>query len=293
MFGIKAYAGRALTAADDQPGAPPTAVMSYRLWQQRYGSDPSVIGSVFNLDDKPFTVVGITPPGFFGDTLRNAPPDFFLPLNTEPYVEVDADLNKYDTHWLDLIGRIQPGASPTSIEAEMRVELKQWLRSHWGEMSANERAKFPEQTLFLSPGGAGITSMREQYEHWLQILMMVSGFVLLIVCANVANLMLVRGMERRRQTSLSMALGARASRIVRQPLTESILLSLFGGAAGLGDRICGHAPDSAFRVPFDSRISPACPSTHRPPCRCCCSPLSLRSLRELPSASLPRGWPRG
>src|SRR5438105_15395810 len=115
----------------------------------------------------------------------------------------------------------------------MRVELKQWLRSHWDEMSASDRAKFPEQTLFLSPGGAGITSMREQYEHWLQILMMVSGFALLIVCANVANLMLVRGMERRRQISLSMALGARASRVVRQPLIESILRSLFGGAAGL------------------------------------------------------------
>ena len=89
----------------------------------------------------------------------------------------------------------------------MRVELKQWLRSHWGEMSASDRAKFPEQTLFLSPGGAGIASMREKYERWLQILMAVTGFVLLIVCANVANLMLVRGMERRRQTSLSMALG--------------------------------------------------------------------------------------
>ena len=106
-------------------------------------------------------------------------------------------------------------------------------------MSANDRAKFPEQTLFLSPGGAGITSMREQYEHWLQILMMVSGFVLLIVCANVANLMLVRGMERRRQTSLSMALGARASRVVRQALTESLLLSLFGGVAGLAIAFAG------------------------------------------------------
>ena len=143
MFGIQAYAGRTLTPQDDQPGAPPVAVMSYRLWQQKYGSDPSVIGGVFNVNDKPVTVVGIAPPGFFGDALRNTPPDFFLPLNTEPFVEVDADLNKYNTHWLDLIGRIQPGANPASIEAEMRVELKQWLRSHWGEMSANERAKFP------------------------------------------------------------------------------------------------------------------------------------------------------
>ena len=125
MFGIRAYAGRTLTAHDDEPGAPPAAVMSYRLWQQRYGSDPSVIGSVFNLNDKPFTVVGITPPGFFGDALRPTPPDFFLPLTTEPLVQVDADLNKYDTHWLALIGRIQPGATAASIETEMRVELKQ------------------------------------------------------------------------------------------------------------------------------------------------------------------------
>src|SRR6184192_4662352 len=99
MFGIKAYAGRVLTPQDDQPGAAPVAVMSYRLWQQQYGSDPSVIGTTFTVDGKPFTVVGITPPGFFGDALRNTAPDFFLPLNTEPYVQVDADLNKYDTHW--------------------------------------------------------------------------------------------------------------------------------------------------------------------------------------------------
>jgi predicted permease len=148
-------------------------------------------------------------------------------------------LNKVDTHWLELIGRIHPDANPASIEAEMRVELKQWLRSHWSEMSANDRAKFPDQTLYLGPGGAGITSMRERYEHWLQILMMVSGFALLIVCANVANLMLVRGMERRRQTAMSMALGARASRIVRQALMESILLSLCGGAAGLAIAFAG------------------------------------------------------
>jgi len=231
MFGIGAYAGRALTARDDQPGSPPTAVMSYRLWQQMYWSDPSVIGSVFNLNDRPFTVVGVTPPGFFGDTLRNNPPDFFLPLNTEPLL--DGDLNKYDTHWLELIGRTRPGRAPESIEAEMRVEIKQWLLSHWGEMSANDRAKFPEQTLFLSPGGAGISAMRDEYDHWLRILMMVTGFVLLIVCANVANLMLVRSLERRRQISLSMALGARATRVVRQALTESILLSFLGGAAGL------------------------------------------------------------
>jgi predicted permease len=255
MFGIGTYAGRTLTARDDQAGAPPVAVMSYRLWQERYGSDPSVIGSTFNVDEKPFTVVGIAPPGFFGDTLRGTPPDFFLPLNAEPYVESEADLNKYGQHWLDLIGRISPGARPAAVESEMRVELKQWLRSHWGEMSAGDRAKFPEQTLFLVPGGAGITSMRERYERWLQILMAVTGFVLLIVCANVANLMLVRGMERRRETSLRIALGARASRIVRQEFTQSMVLSLFGGAAGLAIAFAGTRLILHFAFPPNSGMA--------------------------------------
>jgi len=232
MFGIRPYAGRKLMPSDDRPGAPPVAVMSYRLWE-KYGGDRSLIGGVFRLDDKPFTVVGVAPAGFYGDTLRGTPPDFFLPLNDEPYVETASDLAKYDTHWLNLIGRIQPGASPRSIESQMRVLLRQWLRSHWGEMSATDRAKLSQQTLFLSPGGAGITMMREQYGHWLHILMAATALVLLIVCANIASLMLVRGMERRRQISLSVALGARGSRVAREPLIESIALSVAGGAAGL------------------------------------------------------------
>jgi predicted permease len=250
MFGVGAYTGRTLTPPDDQEGAPPVAVMSYRLWEQSYVLDPSVLGSVFQINEKPFTVVGIAPPGFFGDTLRGNPPDFFLPLNTEPYIQSDSDLKHADTHWLELIGRIQPGASRASMEAEMRVELKQWLLSHWDQMNASDRAKFPDQTLYLRRGGAGITSMRERYERWLQILMAVTGFVLLIVCANVANLMLVRGMERRRQTSLSLALGARTSRLVSQPLIESSLLSLFGGAAGLAVAFTGTRLVLHFAFPF-------------------------------------------
>jgi predicted permease len=240
MFGVNAYAGRMLTVADDQPGAPPVAVMSYRVWEQKYALDPSVIGGVFSLNDKPFTIAGIAPPGFFGDTLRSDPSDFFLPLATEPLVQGDVSmLQQSSSHWLDLIGRVAAGSNVSSIEAQMRVELQQWLRSHVGDMDAVDRTRLPKQTLYLSPGGSGITSMREAYEHWLQILMMVSGFVLLIVCANMANLMLVRGMERRQQTSLSMALGARRGRLISQALTESVLLSLLGGAAGLAVAFAG------------------------------------------------------
>ncbi len=240
MFGVNAWVGRVLAKRDDNSNAPPVAVMSYRLWREKYGSDPALVGSVFTLNGKPFTIVGIAQPGFYGDTLRESPPDFFLPIAQEPMVQGESSLlHTPDAHWLDLIGRVQPGAQAVSIEAQMRVELKQWLRSHWGEMDSNARANFPRQTLYLSPGGAGITSMRENYEHWLNILMTVSGFLLLIVCANVANLMLVRGLENRQQTSLSIALGARTSRMVRQALTESVLLSLLGGAAGLGVAFAG------------------------------------------------------
>jgi predicted permease len=266
MFGIKAFAGRTIGPNDDRADAPPVAVMSYRLWQEKYGADLAVVGSIFHLSDKPFTVIGIAPAGFYGDALRNPPPDFYLPLGTEPFVQNDISLLRIpDQHWLELIGRIQPGANPAAIEAQMRVELQQWLRWHWGEMDANARANLPQQTLYLSPGGAGITSMREEYEQWLKLLMTISGFVLLIVCANVANLMLVRGIERRQQISLSIALGARASRLVRQALTESILLSLLGGAAGLaiafaGTRLILHFAFSSMpgfaSIPISASPSP-------------------------------------
>ena len=140
-FGISAYAGRALTDNDDRANAAPVAMMSYRLWEQKYGLSPSVIGGVFNLDDKPFTIVGITPPGFYGDTLRSTPPDFYLPLATEPLLHgATSMLQTPRDAWLELLGRIRPGANPKAIEAQMRVELQQWLRGHWGEMSANSRA---------------------------------------------------------------------------------------------------------------------------------------------------------
>jgi predicted permease len=265
MFGIEAHAGRMLTVEDDRPGAPPVAVISHRLWQQEYAADPAIVGSVFDVNGQPFTVAGVTPPEFFGDTLRSRPPDFFFPLNTEPLLAADAELNNADTHWLNVIGRIEAPATAVSIEAQMRVALKQWLRSHWDQMSPNDRAAFDRQTLYLSPGGAGIPTMRVQYEQWLQILMMISGFVLLIVCANMANLMLVRGIKRRPQTALRVALGAPTAALVRQTLTESVLLSSFGGAAGFavalaGTRLILHfgfpAAEGFAGTPFESPSIP-------------------------------------
>jgi predicted permease len=235
MFGIRAIAGRLLSAGDDHAGAPPVAVMSYRAWRDQYSRDQSVIGALFRIDGKPFTIVGVAPPSFYGHSLSNLPPDFYLPLATEPLVKGDSSfLRKSDVAWLNMIGRIRPGSSVAGIEAQMRVELQDWLRSHLSEMSASERVQLPQQSLNLVPGGAGMTFMQLQYGDWLWILMVSAASVLLIVCINLANLMLVRGMDRRPQTSLSLALGVRRARLLQESLTESLLLSLAGGAAGLG-----------------------------------------------------------
>jgi predicted permease len=233
MFGIGAYAGRVFTPEDDRKGAEPVAVMSYRTWQQKYGLDPSVIGASFTLSGQPFTVVGVAPPSFYGDRIESAPA-FWLPLETEPLLDRSAVLLDFPTSdWLDLIGRIAPGADPVRIEAQLQLELRQWLLSPVAKLDEGEKALVPQQSLRLSPGGAGVQMMRDEYQSGLHLLIWVSGFVLLIACANVANLMLVRAMSRRQQTSLRTALGATSSRQITQVLIESTTLALLGGIVGI------------------------------------------------------------
>ncbi len=233
MFGIRAYVGRVFTPEDDRRGAEPVAVMSYSTWQRKYGLDPAVVGSTFTLNGQPFTVVGVTPPSFYGDRLELTP-SFWLPLETERLLDRTATLLDFpNSDWLDLIGRIAPGANPQSIEAHLQVQLRQWLLSPLARLDDGEKALVPKQTLHLSPGGAGVQMMREEYESGLHLLIWVSGFVLLIACANVANLMLVRAASRRQQISLRTALGAPRARQVAQVLMESTTLALLGGAVGI------------------------------------------------------------
>jgi predicted permease len=233
MFGISAFDGRVFTPQDDHPGALPVAVMSYRTWQQDFGLNPSVVGATFAVDAVPFTVIGIAPPGFFGDRLRSDPPDVWLPLSTEPVLDRSAPiLNQPEENWLYAIGRLKPGVRAGQVQAQLTVELHQWLDGQ-SDIPARYRKGIPKQFIPLAPAGGGIQQLQSDYASGLWLLMVLAAVVLLIACANIANLLLARGAASWLNTALRVALGAPRRRLVRQVLTESILLAGLGGASGL------------------------------------------------------------
>ncbi len=234
MFGLKPYAGRLLTHADDSRGAAPVAVMNYQTWQQRYAADPQILGANFILDGMAVTVVGIAPPGFYGDTLRPNPPDFWVPLAVEPVAHgATSFLDRKTDYWLYAIGRAKPGMQPAAIEAHINAELKAWQAENDPAVTAFQKQFEPHQHVTISPGGAGISSMRDNYSHDLKLLLGITGLVLLIACANLANLQLARGAARAADTAIRAALGASRSRLIRLTLMESLELAVLGGVAGL------------------------------------------------------------
>lgn len=231
-FGIGAFGGRVITPDDDRPASAPVVVLSYHVWQQAYGSDPRVLGSTFIIEGHPFTAIGVAPPGFFGETLRADPPDFWIPLQREPLISGDSSLlHQPVSAWLRVIGRLKPGASTAGMSARLTGVLRQWMQydsgypANW--MSGIIR-NLPKQIVNVVPAGAGVELMKEEYGRSLQILL-----VLLVACANVANLLLARGVARRAQTAVRMAIGASRSQIVIQALFESVVLALAGAVAGL------------------------------------------------------------
>jgi putative ABC transport system permease protein len=240
-FGVQPWIGRLMTDADDQEGAPSVAVMSYHIWQDKYGSDPSVIGASYQINGHPFTVIGVAAPGFYGAKLAGwGMPDFWLPLTTEPLIDgATARLKRPNSNFLDLIGRVRPGVNPKSLEAKLKVEFHGWLASHVPDMEPGEKQLRQQQTLHLVPGGAGVASMREQYQDGLRLLLIAAGCVLLVACANLANLMLARGLKDRTQTSVRVALGASRGRLVRKVLVESMLLATIGGVVGIAVAYAG------------------------------------------------------
>jgi putative ABC transport system permease protein len=234
-LGVSAWRGRLLIDADDQEGAHPVAVMTFRAWQEKYGSDPSVVGSTYQINGRAFTIIGVAPAGFVGAKMTSgAMPDLWMPLAAEPMMlGTTARIKNSRIDWLDLIGRVQPGTSPKALEAQIQSELHGWLASHLADMNPQEKAVWQKQTLRLSPGGAGFSNLRRDYSQSLLLLMGTACCVLLVACANIANLLLARGLKRRQQTAVRVALGASRGRLVRNALLESVMLSLIGGAAGM------------------------------------------------------------
>jgi len=230
MFGIGPFAGRLFGPDDDSPSAPPVVVMNYHTWQQHFGSDPSVIGSTVRINDDVYTIAGVAPPGFYGDTLRSDPPDLWLPLAAVPE---KWQLESPQAEWLYVMGRLRPGFTRDSVQARLNVELQQWLGSHVEMFPERDRKEISLQHIRLTSAARGVEQMQTDYAIGLRLLFTLSGLLLLITCANIANLLLVRGSANRPQMAVRLALGAPRSRLIRQVLTESILLALAGGAVGL------------------------------------------------------------
>lgn len=238
-FGLKAEEGRLFADADDVPGAPFTAVMSYETWENNYSGDATVVGSTFFVNTKPVTVIGVAPQHFFGDRLASTPPDFYLPIKSMPPLANVPYVDDPDGNWLYMIGRLKPGVSRPQLQAKLSGLLRQVLATTRVYGAEKDKPALGRAHLVLTPGGAGIQNMRAEYESHLKLLMWCSGLVLLIGCANVANLLLARGMARKAEMSVRTALGAARSRIVRQLLTESLLLAGLGGLAGIGVAYAG------------------------------------------------------
>ncbi|HYJ96350.1 MAG TPA: ABC transporter permease, partial [Vicinamibacterales bacterium] len=237
-LGVGAFAGRVFTAADDRAAAEPVAVMSYNAWQNLYGGDPSVVGSTLMIEGQAFTVSGIAPPGFFGETLRADPPDLWLPLQLEPLISGAATslLRQPMSAWLRVIGRLRADATIEGMDARLTVFLRQWMRQDAGypaNWMPNIERMMSDQVITVVPAGAGVGVMKEQYGRSLRILLVVCVMVLLIACANVANLLLARAVTRRGQIAVRLALGASRSQIVLEALMESVLLAVGGAVVGL------------------------------------------------------------
>jgi len=262
-FGIGAYAGRMFQTSDDVPGAAPVAVISYAAWQSAHAADPNVVGSTFFLQSHPVTIIGIAPPGFFGDRVNSNPPAFWIPLNAEPVLEGETTLLKVaESNWLYALGRLKPGVAPKALEAKISANLRQWLATQPTYTLNGADKEIPKQHVVLTPGGGGIQNLQQETGDGLHLLTWISALVLLVACANIANLLLARGTARRAETSIRTALGADRSSLIGQALIESVLLSVAGGIIGIGIAYVGArmilslAFPEATQMPIHASPSP-------------------------------------
>jgi predicted permease len=234
VLGVSAAMGRNLRPDDDKPNANPVTVVSNGYWKQHLHSDPNVIGKLAILNGTAFKIIGLAPPEFFGERVRR-PPDYWLPLNFQPQIEQRASfLDRTDTYWLSLMARLRPGVTREQAQEAGTIALQQLLTSKAGSQATPEsKASLAKNKIRLFDGAAGISGLRFVYSEPLHILLVVVALVLLIACANVGNLLLARAVARSTEVTLRLALGASRGRLIRQLLTESVMLAVIGAAFGI------------------------------------------------------------